>query len=182
MDYGPAIFDVSNRFLYVPIRVAFAMTINKSQGQTLDMVGICLREPVFAHGQLYVAFSRVTARASVIVKILESPTQGRLKKGSDATFTRNIVYKEILHYWIYPLIRETSPQWPEVHSGLSSIFFFICIRYFSREFIFKLHALPPVSCFCVCKIFIIYTVIVGCIVCFLTKKFYITEDRPLSTD
>ncbi|KAG5580030.1 hypothetical protein H5410_050657 [Solanum commersonii] len=30
-----------------PIRLSFAMTINKAQGQTLDFVGIYLREPVF---------------------------------------------------------------------------------------------------------------------------------------
>jgi len=32
-----------------PVRPAFAMSINKSQGQTLDKVGILLDEPVFAH-------------------------------------------------------------------------------------------------------------------------------------
>ena len=41
------------------IRLSYAMTINKSQGQTFDHVGIDLDEPVFAHGQLYVAVSRV---------------------------------------------------------------------------------------------------------------------------
>ncbi|XP_036148429.1 uncharacterized protein LOC118647495 [Monomorium pharaonis] len=41
-----------------PIKLAFAMTINKSQGQTFDRVGIDLRKDVFNHGQLYVAFSR----------------------------------------------------------------------------------------------------------------------------
>ncbi|XP_019256420.1 PREDICTED: uncharacterized protein LOC109234823 [Nicotiana attenuata] len=34
-----------------PVRVFFAMTINKEQGQTLDFVGVYLREPVFSHGQ-----------------------------------------------------------------------------------------------------------------------------------
>ncbi|KYM98545.1 ATP-dependent DNA helicase PIF1 [Cyphomyrmex costatus] len=42
-----------------PIKLAFAMTINKSQGQTFEKVGIDLRRDVFNHGQLYVAFSRV---------------------------------------------------------------------------------------------------------------------------
>jgi len=41
-----------------PVRPAFAMTINKAQGQTLDCVGVLLDEPVFTHGQLYVASSR----------------------------------------------------------------------------------------------------------------------------
>ncbi|XP_062186720.1 uncharacterized protein LOC133890331 [Phragmites australis] len=40
-----------------PIRVSFAMTINKAQGQTVPHVGIYLPNPVFSHGQLYVALS-----------------------------------------------------------------------------------------------------------------------------
>ncbi|GAA0185858.1 hypothetical protein LIER_33146 [Lithospermum erythrorhizon] len=48
----------------IPIRLCFAMTINKAQGQTLDFVGIYLKQPVFSHGQLYVALSRARKGAN----------------------------------------------------------------------------------------------------------------------
>jgi ATP-dependent DNA helicase PIF1 len=79
-----------------PVKPAFAMTINKAQGQTLDKVGILLPEPIFGHGQLYVAFSRAKKACNVRVKILDTPFQGKLIKGSDKVFTRNIVYREVL--------------------------------------------------------------------------------------
>ena len=36
-----------------PLRPCFAMTINKVQGQTLKVIGLDLRQPIFAHGMLY---------------------------------------------------------------------------------------------------------------------------------
>lgn len=53
--------DVPIQFkrLQFPIRLAFAMTINKSQGQTMTICGLDLENPCFSHGQLYVACSRV---------------------------------------------------------------------------------------------------------------------------
>ncbi|XP_026481798.1 ATP-dependent DNA helicase PIF1-like [Ctenocephalides felis] len=49
------------RRLQFPIRLAFAMSINKSQGQSLQVCGINLEFPCFAHGQSYVACLRVAA-------------------------------------------------------------------------------------------------------------------------
>jgi len=45
--------------LQFPLRLSFAMSINKSQGQSLKVAGIHLMTPCFSHGQLYVAMSRV---------------------------------------------------------------------------------------------------------------------------
>ncbi|GBP40399.1 ATP-dependent DNA helicase PIF6 [Eumeta japonica] len=44
--------------LQFPIKVCYAVTINKAQGQSLKMSGIDLRNDYFSHGQLYVACSR----------------------------------------------------------------------------------------------------------------------------
>ncbi|XP_021974889.1 ATP-dependent DNA helicase PIF1-like [Helianthus annuus] len=71
-----------------PLSVCFAMTINKSQGQSLSRVGLYLKDPVFSHGQLYVALSRVKTREGV--KILAFDADGKPSKQ-----TSNVVYKEI---------------------------------------------------------------------------------------
>jgi ATP-dependent DNA helicase PIF1 len=42
-----------------PIIPAFAIKINKSQGQLFEKIGILLKQPVFTHGPFYVAISRV---------------------------------------------------------------------------------------------------------------------------
>lgn len=69
------------------------MTINKAQGQTLDKVGLFLRSPVFTHGQLYVACSRVRSMDSLRIQLAETPRQSA-KNGE--TVTDNIVFKEVL--------------------------------------------------------------------------------------
>ncbi|CAN1729159.1 ATP-dependent DNA helicase PIF1 [Linum perenne] len=73
-----------------PIRICYAMTINKSQGQTLDHVGIYLPKPVFSHGQLYVAVSRVRSANGLHILISNNPPNPHNE-------TRNIVYQDILH-------------------------------------------------------------------------------------
>jgi len=69
-----------------PIKLAFAMTINKSQGQTFDRIGIDLRKDIFNHGQLYVAFSRVRNWQSLRVY---------LGNHRNNKYVKNYVYKEI---------------------------------------------------------------------------------------
>jgi hypothetical protein len=51
-----------------PVRLSWAMTITKSQGQTLERVGLALQwSQCFSHGQCYVAVSRVRKRSSLRV-------------------------------------------------------------------------------------------------------------------
>ena len=72
-----------------PVRVAFAMTINKSQGQTLQKVGVWLNDPCFAHGQLYVCVSRVGSPQNIKFSIRPVDTHQQ-------NLTSNVVYKEVL--------------------------------------------------------------------------------------
>ncbi len=50
--------EVVGTFQQVPLRLAYAVTIHKAQGLTLDKVYIDFDHGMFAHGQAYVAFSR----------------------------------------------------------------------------------------------------------------------------
>ncbi|XP_074288484.1 uncharacterized protein LOC141613640 [Silene latifolia] len=71
-----------------PVAVCFAMTINKSQGQSLAHVGLYLPRSVFTHGQLYVTISRVTSKKGLKVLICDND-----KRVSNRP--NNVVYKEV---------------------------------------------------------------------------------------
>ncbi|KAL3651503.1 hypothetical protein CASFOL_004505 [Castilleja foliolosa] len=71
-----------------PIMISYAMTINKSQGQSLSNVGLFLQKPVFSHGQLYVAVSRVTNRKGLRILVCD-------QDNAALNMTDNVVYKEV---------------------------------------------------------------------------------------
>lgn len=69
-----------------PVRVCFAMTINKAQGQSVSgKLGIDLSSGCFSHGQLYVALSRTTHPKNVYM----CTSEGNGK-------TKNVVYSEVM--------------------------------------------------------------------------------------
>ncbi len=78
-----------------PIKLAWAMTINKAQGQTLDRVGLYLPFPVFSHGQLYVACGRVGSPDRLSIFVTDGPEQGHFEN-FDGVYTHNVVYKDAL--------------------------------------------------------------------------------------
>ena len=66
-----------------PVKVCFAMTINKSQGNTLKKVGLALDNACFSHGQFYVGCSRVGREINLKIMAPDNKTV-------------NVVYQEIL--------------------------------------------------------------------------------------
>jgi hypothetical protein len=75
--------------LQFPVKLCFAMTINKSQGQSFKIIGVDLQDQVFTHGQFYVAMSRVTDVNNIIIlRCLDKEGVGEK--------LLNIVYPEVL--------------------------------------------------------------------------------------
>ena len=95
MILGPSSQHVSFEFKrrQFPISLAFAMTINKSQGQTLRYTSVYLPKPVFEHGQLYVAVSRVTCQDNLKIFLEQDTKQGFI---NGEWITRNVVHNCLL--------------------------------------------------------------------------------------
>ena len=69
--------------LQFPIRLAFAITINKAQGQSLELCGLYLHTDCFSNGQLYVACSIVGNPDNLFIY-------------TETGITKNIVYPQVL--------------------------------------------------------------------------------------
>ena len=76
------VHEVTATFTQYPIKLAWAVTIHKSQGQTFENVILNLDTGSFAHGQTYVALSRVVS--------LEGLYLTRKIKMSDIIFNQNL--------------------------------------------------------------------------------------------
>ncbi|RIB14479.1 hypothetical protein C2G38_1652010 [Gigaspora rosea] len=70
------------------LRLAYSSTFNSSQGLTLDRVALDLRTPVFGHGQLYTALTRVRRQNDILIFTEENR--------SSSLITKNIVFPELL--------------------------------------------------------------------------------------
>ena len=74
-----------------PLRLAYALSYNKAQGQEFQKLGADITHPSFSHGHLYVALSRI--RLSTNIKFFI--TDENLIDG--IPYTDNVVYNEIIN-------------------------------------------------------------------------------------
>ncbi|UYV62971.1 hypothetical protein LAZ67_2002684, partial [Cordylochernes scorpioides] len=81
--------------LQFPVRLAFAITINKAQGQSLKCCGVNLESPCFSHGQLYVACSRVGSPNHLYIYCKDGKTKNIV--GAIVMLLRNFNLKQGLY-------------------------------------------------------------------------------------
>jgi ATP-dependent DNA helicase PIF1 len=89
----PTLFGFTFTRIQFPVNIAFAMTIHKSEGQTLQQVGLYLPDPVFTHGMLYTALSRSTTRKGVTVLL---GVNQRPPDKHEGWYTANVVFRSVL--------------------------------------------------------------------------------------
>ena len=95
MRYGGVSFPFELTRLQFPLKIAFALTINRAQGQSAIKCGILLPKNVWTHGQIYVAFSRCGNPNNVFVWAEQSQFKDYdLEDGKK--YVKNVVYREVI--------------------------------------------------------------------------------------
>ena len=93
---------VSFKRVQFPVLLAYYLTLNRAQGQSLQRAGIYLPQSVFSHGHLYVGFSRCGDPDNVFVFADQREFENLKHKfpanSHGRTFTRNVVYKDFFSY------------------------------------------------------------------------------------
>ena len=90
-------FPVPFKRIQFPVLLAYYLTINRAQGQTLQRAGLYLPKSVFCHGHLYVGFGRCGDPDKFFVYADQTEFDNLKEWLQDNKFyTRNIVYSELL--------------------------------------------------------------------------------------
>ena len=91
LPYGRSIKMERRQF---PLRLAYSMTYNKSQGQEFDKVCVDIRKHPFTHGHLYVALSRI--RIASNLRLFTNPqSNSNTDEFPEPPIVTNVVYKQL---------------------------------------------------------------------------------------
>lgn len=78
-----------------PLRLAYALSVHRSQSQSMDYVVVDLSEDAFGHGQLYTALSRLreSDRLRLIINRSTQPTD---LPSAESVQVKNIIYPTLI--------------------------------------------------------------------------------------
>ena len=86
--------------LQFSVMLAYYMTFNRAQGQSVEKCGLLLPQSLFTHGQLYVGLSRCRDLKNVFMYTCQDEFWVLdVDLDHNATYTRNIMYKEVFNYY-----------------------------------------------------------------------------------
>ena len=84
--------------LQFPVMLAYYMTFNRAQGQSVEKCGLLLPQSLFTHGQLYVGLSRCGDPKNVFACANQEEFWALdFDFDHNVTYTRNIVHKEVFN-------------------------------------------------------------------------------------